>query len=70
MTTETIKTEYEGYTGYAYGASSFSLRDSSHREIFHTGFCTKRPQNEEECLEFTKRTLKLLHILREAEHDE
>lgn len=61
---ETIKAEYNGYTGYAYGVSSFSVRDKNDREIFHTGFCTNRPQTEAECLEYLKETLDLLSTLR------
>ncbi len=61
---ETIKAEYNGYTGYAYGVSSFSVRDKNNREIFHTGFCNKRPQTEAECLEYLKETLDLLDTLR------
>lgn len=63
-TIETIKAEYDGYTGYAYGVSSFSVRDKNDREIFHTGFLNKRPTNEEECLQQLKESLKLIKMLR------
>lgn len=39
---ETIKAEYKGYTGYAYGYSSFAVRDKNDKEIFHTGFLKKK----------------------------
>ena len=60
----TIKAEYNGYTGYAYGVSSFSIRDKDNHEILHTGFCTERPQTEAECLEYLKDTLDLLDTLK------
>ncbi len=63
--TETIKVEYNGYTGYAYGVSSFSIRDKNDKEIFHTGFLTKRPTNEAECLQTLKEMLDLLKTLSE-----
>ena len=62
---ETIKAEYNGYTGYAYGVSSFSIRDKNDKEIFHTGFLTKKPTNEAECLQTLKEMLDLLKTLRE-----
>lgn len=57
--TETIKAEYNGYTGYAYGVSSFSIRDKNDKEIFHTGFLRKRPTNEAECLQTLKKMLEI-----------
>ena len=57
---KTIKVEYNGYTGYAYGVSSFSIRDKNDKEIFHTGFLGKRPTNEAECLQTLKDMLDLL----------
>ena len=62
--TETIKAEFDGYTGYAYGVSSFSIRDKNDKEIFHTGFLRKRPTNEAECLQTLKETLSLIESLR------
>lgn len=61
---ETIKAEYKGYTGYAYGYSSFAVRDKNDKEIFHTGFLKKRPTNEAECLQTLKETLSLIESLR------
>ena len=63
--TETIKVEYNGYTGYAYGVSSFSIRDKNDKEIFHTGFLNERPTNEAECLQTLKEMLDLLKTLSE-----
>lgn len=63
--TETIKAEFGGYTGYAYGVSSFSIRDKKDKEIFHTGFLTKRPTNEAECLQTLRDILDLLESLTE-----
>lgn len=68
--TETIKAEYNGYTGYAYGVSSFSIRDKNDKEIFHTGFLRKRPTNEAECLQTLKEMLDLLKTLRERKPNE
>lgn len=61
---ETIKVEYNGYTGYAYGISSFSIRDKNDKEIFHTGFLRKKPTNEAECLQILKDMLNVLKTLR------
>ena len=60
--TEAIKAEYNGYTGYAYGVSSFSIRDKNDKEIFHTGFLRKRPTNEAECLQTLKEMLDFFNI--------
>ena len=62
--TETIKAEYNGYTGYAYGVSSFSIRDKNGKEILHTGFLRKKPTNEAECLQILKDMLHMLKTLR------
>ena len=61
---ETIKVEYNGYAGYAYGVSSFSIRDKNDKEIFHTGFLRKKPTNEAECLQILKDMLNMLKTLR------
>lgn len=63
--TETIKAEYNGYTGYAYGVSSFSIRDKNDKEIFHTAFLRNRPTNKAECLQTLKEMLDLIKTLRE-----
>lgn len=63
--TETIKVEYNGYTGYAYGVSSFSIRNKNDKEIFHTAFLRNRPTNKAECLQTLKEMLDLIKTLRE-----
>lgn len=60
---DTIEANWNGYTGIAYGRSSFSLRKDG-RELFHTGFCTKRPTTEEECIRMIKDTIHLLEVLK------
>lgn len=63
---KTITAEYNGYTGCAYGVSSFSVKDEEGREIFHTGFLSKRPANKAECLRELKDTLELIGILKNS----
>ena len=65
--TETIKAEYDGYTGYAYGVASFVIEDKDGREIFHTGSLRKRPTNEAECLHTLKDMLRLVKMLQAKE---
>lgn len=59
--TEIIEANWNGYTGIAYGRSSFSLRKDG-KELFHTGFCNKRPTTEEECIQMIKDAIQLLEV--------
>ncbi|MBO5620547.1 MAG: hypothetical protein J5959_02845, partial [Butyrivibrio sp.] len=54
--TGNIIVEYNGYTGIAFGHSSYIVRDSKGNEIFHTGFTTNEIRTEEEALEDLKET--------------
>ena len=63
-TPPTVKATYNGYTGIAYGRSSYEIRDKDNQMVFHTGFLHERPTNEEECLEELKRTLEFLEDLK------
>ncbi len=60
---KTIEANWNGYTGIAYGARSFSLRKDG-KEIFHTAFLDKRPTTKEECIEEIKDTVEILKALR------
>ena len=64
---KTIKATYNGYTGIAYGRSSYEIRDKDNQMVFHTGFLFERPTNEEECLEELKRTLDFLEELKKVD---
>ena len=59
-----IEVKYNGYTGIAYGYSSFSVRNPQGKEIFHTGFTTNEIRTEEEALKYLKETLMMLGHLR------
>ncbi len=59
-----IKVTYDGYTGIAYGRSSYVVRDKAGKMIYHTGFLHKRPMTEEECLEELKSILDLLEMIK------
>lgn len=60
---KTIIATYNGYEGIAYGKRSFSVKNSEGREIFHTGSCTKRPQNKDDVIESIKTVLSILNTL-------
>ena len=67
---QTIEVKYNGYTGTAYGYSSYSVRDPQGREIFHTGFTTNEIRTEKEALEYLKETLVTLELLKEPQQEE
>lgn len=68
--TGNIVVEYNGYTGIAYGHSSYIVRDSKGNEIFHTGFTTESIDTEEKALKYLKDTLVTLDRLRQPEKEE
>ena len=68
--TGNIIVEYNGYTGIAFGHSSYIVRDSKGNEIFHTGFTTNEIRTEEEALEYLKETLVMLDHLRRPQSEE
>lgn len=68
--TGNIVVEYNGYTGIAFGHSSYIVRDSKGNEIFHTGFTTNEIRTEEEALEYLKETLVMLDHLRRPQSEE
>lgn len=65
-----IKVTYDGYTGIAYGRSSYVVRDKAGKTIYHTGFLHKRPMTEEECLEELKAILDYLKKINWKEWEE
>ena len=65
--TGNIVVEYNGYTGIACGYSSYVVRDSEGKEIFHTGFTTEKIDTEEKALEYLKDTLVMLDDLKNKE---
>lgn len=65
-----IKVTYDGYTGIAYGRSSYVVRDKAGKTIYHTGFLHKRPMTEEECLEELKNILEFIDMLKRAKREE
>ncbi len=57
---EPIIVTYKGYTGKAYGVSSYSIYGPEGKEIYHTGYTTEDIENEGQALIYLKETLKFL----------
>lgn len=65
-----IEVKYNGYTGIAYGYSSFSVRDPQGKEIFHTEFTTNEIKTQEEALKYLKDTLVIIGRLAQPQTEE
>ena len=68
-TPPTVKATYNGYTGIAYGRSSYEIRDKDNKMVFHTGFLNNRPMTEDECLEELKSTLSFFEQFRQQDRE-
>lgn len=65
----TITATYNGYTGIAYGRSSYEIRDKDNTMVFHTGSLMKRPMTKDECFLELKDTLAFLEQLRQQDRE-